>query len=53
MPEPAIDPDLLNSCLAQFQRDGFLVVKDVFDRQRVRELLDSLHREHPEYLGQG
>jgi hypothetical protein len=52
-PQSEIEPEQLAALLGQFNRDGFLVVKDVFDRQRVRELLDNLRREHPEYMGEG
>ena len=53
MPADAIDPKQLESHLAAFHRDGFLVIPDVFARQRTAELLDHLHRLHPEYLGEG
>lgn len=51
MPATTIDPDLLDQYLADFRRDGFLVVRDVFDRERAAQLVEHLHREHPEYMG--
>lgn len=53
MPEPAIDPDLLNEHLARFHRDGFLVVPGTFGRERASALLEQLREEYPEYLGHG
>ncbi len=47
----AIDPEILSEHLARFHRDGFLVIRDVFEPQRAAELLVHLQRLHPEYVG--
>ncbi len=53
MTAAVIDSDQLESHLTAFHRDGFLVIRDAFDQQRIAELLDHLHRLHPEYVGEG
>lgn len=47
----ATDAAELNDHLKQFNRDGFLVVRDVFASGRMAELLDHIRRLHPEYVG--
>ena len=50
MPEAVNATDDLEEHLACFRRDGFLVVRDVFDRSRIAELLEHLGRHYPRYL---
>lgn len=50
MPVSETEADDLEHYLADFRRDGFLVVRGLFSRQRTDELLTHLHRLYPRYL---
>jgi hypothetical protein len=43
--------DSLKGYLDRFQRDGFLVVPDLFEKARMAELLGHVRFLHPEYVG--